>query len=347
MYNYLLLYAIRQLKGQRSSASIYHILTGRRSAQTIQDAHFYHLTQFYGVYHQLKRVAFDETVIDLVKSKFIQLTEEEHPILTEKGELYIHDYGKQYSTDSFKGMEYINKSTDFSERLFLTIQTYSNLSMDNRVFQPVSDRRDVQEWFKRYYRDHLSIKGWLREVYKHINTLLNEINDQQARLFVDRLSGYQKYGLSIQQLALKYQLSIHDVYLFLTLTYHQLMHFIDINSIHLLTGFFRDEQRTDQFITHSAQKTHQLISKGQSLEQIMRIRRLKRSTIEDHIVELAYAIPGFDLSPYITQTELNDILPKIKRIDDHRLAKIKTMLDDQYSYFQIRLALVKVKLTKH
>lgn len=347
MYDYLIIYAVNQLKGQRSTASIYHIISGRKSAQTIQDAHIYQMTQLYSIYPQLKRADFEKSIIRLTEANLIHVADQEIASLTSQGSRSLNDQQGDYPINHLKGMEYASITSDLSERLFLTIQTYANLSMANHSFQPISDRLSVQKWVKRFYAQNQSIETWLATAYEYLEKFLSEIDEQQAQIFVDRLTGYRKYGLSIQQLALKYNLSTDDVYLRLTGCYHQLISFIEKNKITFLKEFIpEDDHNLNQFMTQSALKTYQFISKGFSMEKTMQLRRLKRSTIEDHIVELTYAIPEFDLLPYIDQAGLNDIWSKIEEIDDHRLAKIKKLLGDQYSYFQIRLAMAKARLKR-
>lgn len=190
------------------------------------------------------------------------------------------------------------------------------------------------------------VKEWLTDVYHQLEGFLLTIDDQQARMFVDRLTGYQRFGLTIQQLSVKYNLSKHDVYLLLTLSYHQLLSFIEVNQMNPLLEMIPNHnlQQKKMVITKSAAKTYQLILKGYTIEQIMERRRLKRSTIEDHIIELAYAIPTFKLSPFIKQDIFNELVDKISQIEDRQLSAIRRQLGDHYSYFQIRLALAKARL---
>src|SRR5699024_1671735 len=149
-----------------------------------------------------------------------------------------------------------------------------------------------------------------------------------------------------QQLATKYNRSPHDISLLLMASYQELISFIEANKINLLAVFIpnKGEQQVEKFITQSAEKTYQLIKQGYSIDHIINLRQLKRSTIEDHIIELAYAIPDFNISPFITQEDLTYILVNLKEIEDQRLSHIKKSLDDRFTYFQIRLAMANSHL---
>ncbi|MBU5594249.1 helix-turn-helix domain-containing protein [Amphibacillus sp. MSJ-3] len=346
MFNYLILLAVDQIKGQRTTASIYYIFKGRKSAQTIQDAHLYQLTNLYGIYNQISREDFESVLVQLSEQGYLEKTHQDRAIIREKGLQYLREHKNNYPYHLLKGMAYANQTNEFIARLSLTIQTYSYLSMNVNRFQPIIDTTPTQVWVKQYYQKNQDVKEWLTDVYHQLEGFLLTIDDQQARMFVDRLTGYQRFGLTIQQLSVKYNLSKHDVYLLLTLSYHQLLSFIEVNQMNPLLEMIPNHnlQQKKMIITKSAAKTYQLILKGYTIEQIMERRRLKRSTIEDHIIELAYAIPTFKLSPFIKQDIFNELVDKISQIEDRQLSAIRRQLGDHYSYFQIRLALAKARL---
>ena len=46
----IILYCLHKLNGERTIYSIYHLLHGKKSSQTIQDAYLFHLTPFFHTY---------------------------------------------------------------------------------------------------------------------------------------------------------------------------------------------------------------------------------------------------------------------------------------------------------
>ena len=346
MFNHLLLYSINQLQVQRSTASIYHILTGRRSAQTIQDAHFFQITPLYSIYPQLKREDFEKEIKKLISNKYLSVKGEGMVTLTPLGMKYLEDQKSKKLDHLFQGMAYVKRIPIFIDRLFLVIQTISNLSVENNQFQPISEDLKVQRWVKSYFYNIKDYQVWLTDLYHHLTKFLSKIDPLQAEIFVDRLTGYRRYGLTLHQIAAKHQITIHDAHLLLNACYHQLVDYIQTNQIDMLTYFIpNNRDGVEKFVTHSASKTYAMLQNGYSIEQIMSYRKLKQSTIEVHIVELTYAIPNFDISNFIESNQLNVIINKIQAISDTRLSNIKQQLDNQYSYFQIRLAMAKARLS--
>lgn len=170
MFNYLLLYGLKQLKGQRSTASLYHIISGRRSTQTIQDAHFYQMTQFYSIYQKLKRVEFDQAISNLIDQGDLIIDDAGVATLTLKGERILKEWQQPKIIKAFTGIESANKAKVFSDRLALTIQTFANLSVENNQFQPINEDLAIQQWVKSYYQSQQDIKSWLINTYHHLTT---------------------------------------------------------------------------------------------------------------------------------------------------------------------------------
>ncbi|MEH6907985.1 hypothetical protein V7008_20090, partial [Neobacillus drentensis] len=67
----IILYSIKQLKSERTIYSVYHLLNGKKSSQTIQDAHLFSLKKFFGIYEQLSRESFDEIYQAVVEKNWL------------------------------------------------------------------------------------------------------------------------------------------------------------------------------------------------------------------------------------------------------------------------------------
>ena len=93
-------------------------------------------------------------------------------------------------------------------------------------------------------------------------------------------------------------------------------------------------------LTGSAYQTAQLYYEGCSIEQICMLRNLKKSTIEDHLVELAMNEPSFDITPFVTCEDQQLVHTAV---EDYATRKLKVLHEvlPHLTYFQIRLALAK------
>ena len=86
----IILYCLQKLKGERTIYSIFHLLHGKQSSQTIQDAYLFRLTAFFHTYPQLKRQEFGKNN-HLFNTKWMDFaTADDHYRVTVEGERVLH-----------------------------------------------------------------------------------------------------------------------------------------------------------------------------------------------------------------------------------------------------------------
>ena len=87
--------------------------------------------------------------------------------------------------------------------------------------------------------------------------------------------------------------------------------------------------------SETKQQTYDLFTRGHSIGEIMEIRGLKISTIEDH---LAFYLMNDKLSigQLMDENKIDDIRKAIEEVNSLLLAPIKERLGDDYSYGEIR-----------
>lgn len=331
------------IKEERSISSIYNLLTGKRSIQTVQDAHIYDLDRYYGIFKKLNRLDFDQLINELVDQNLLtiptEITSATKP--TKKGLNWVKVNQDYFPFTYFNGLRYHEVDVIFLERLYLLIQVLANSKMKNKSYIPVIDRPSVTQWVRTYYKEvKLKVSDHLENVYLELSFLLNHFPAPSSEMFIDRLTGFQHYGLSIQQLADQYQLTITDVQALLIGMTHRMLDIIqqDIKQFPLLAQVIQD-LRISGFITQSADQTYEFIKKGYTIEEISKLRRLKVNTIYDHIVEISLYDSEFPIHTYVSQEKQHEIIQAAQQMGTSRLKKIKDIVSEDISYFQIRLTL--------
>ncbi|WP_138416897.1 helix-turn-helix domain-containing protein [Aquibacillus sediminis] len=346
MFITVLLDCIRKINSERSISSIYHLLTGKRSAQTLQDAHLYQLENYFGIYKTITRDELASVIKQLERQKCIESNQNaETAQISVVGKGLLDDASIFLELTGFNGMKYENISSHLEQRLLLLIQTITNIEARNNRFVAIVEDVGTQQFVKEIYNTMKNRRReWLRGLFKEIHSFLRTIPQNQASIFVDRLTGYDQFGLSKEQLAQKYQVSKHDIAVTLQLIIHKLLTFLlneTKNSLYLSTLIKDYVEQT--FITNSAAETLNLFQRGYNLEQIMSIRKLKESTIHDHLVEIAYADADFNIEPFVTKDSFVEIARVIDELDSRKLKVIKQHLNENYSYFQIRLVMAAMQ----
>ncbi|QED48469.1 helix-turn-helix domain-containing protein [Cytobacillus dafuensis] len=340
----LILFCLHRIDAQRTIYSIFHLLKGKKSAQTIQDAHFFQLTNLFHTFTDLTRIEFEELVLEMEKQGFLEGFPQQRFRLTSDGlnqmKLFFE---KQPIPKSLNGWKFHQVTELFWERLSLAVQVVSHLKSWDSKFIPIQRKKEVHFWLKGFIqgtglnREELGVK-----LYKELVECLEGYREIDPSLLVLRLTGYQIIGLTSSQAAEKMNLD-NDTYQFrFKGLIHYMLETIQANPTDFpILRLFVTEDKENVSLTHSAKKTYDLIKKGFFIEEIARIRRLKRNTIEDHIVEISLNCSGFDISSFVSTEKQELILNAIMASNSKQLKQIRQFIPDA-DYFEIRLVLTRV-----
>ncbi|MFC0559838.1 helix-turn-helix domain-containing protein [Halalkalibacter alkalisediminis] len=331
--------------GERSIYGAFHLLKGKKSAQTIQDGALFGLNSYFGLFPELTRAQLEEDVRELIENGQATLLEQDRLRLTEFGKVTLKENVERNRCFSdLRGWHYHPYTEEVWLRLSLFIQTLTNIVSGNRRFYPITHNIRVQAWVK----NHIPIKErqqFLQATYDELFDFLSACNEQQALVFVHQLSGINLIGLTRLQLSEKIGVSLDEVNLFHISTIHRLINSIESkeSQYSYLSIFIKDLKR-DFVLTQSARQTYDLLEQGKTLDSICQIRQLKRSTIEDHIVEIAISNPHFSIRAFVTKELEETILSLSETLQTSRLRELKEKMESKVSYFMIRLVLARKKV---
>lgn len=336
----ILIKILHTFQQERTVSAAYHLLKGKRSGQTIHDVGLYNLYSFFGLLPKLARHKFDEQ-IDLLFAKNIIIIEE-------NGYYAMTENGKQLAEQplplSFDGWHYRGNEHVFFGRLSLIIQSLSHQLHNKTAFIPIEKNEQTQQWVRQFLvRHHYQNRLLQQTIYAEMTASLSglTIEETMKDLLMYRLTGYNEPGFTWQQLAFGYNMQEMDVQLHYISGLHAWLNVLhNENSQYPLLNEIMQNIRMEVVLTASANSTAKLYKAGRTIEEISHIRRLKLSTIEDHIVELAMNEPNFSIEPFITTEEQKQILAAVEDYDTKRLKTLKELLP-QLSYFQLRLTLAK------
>lgn len=100
---------------------------------------------------------------------------------------------------------------------------------------------------------------------------------------------------------------------------------------------------TNESSSETAQKTFHLFQDGNDINEIVQIRKLARTTIEGHLSEFVKT-GKIDVSKFISSNKISTIIKVAEEVGLLSLKTIKETLGDDFSYFEIKLALAFIKL---
>ena len=343
-YDDLLLNLFHLIENERSMSSIYHLLKGKKSSQTIQDAYLFQMENSYGILKNLSKQHFTEAVQRLADKQLITI---------EKEQIYLTDQGRrrvlQLDQSMFvllKGHIYHKFDHLFKDTLLLLFQTVSMLIQKQNRFIPIVDQPYVQTKVKKIllaYRKN--VKQLADQLFEELYRTLSVVPDQSATLFMQQFSGYQRIGKSMQQLADHTGWMKEDIHLHTFVVVHQMMSVIEQKreDFPLLSNLI---EKHSSRLTASAQRTQELFHAGKAFDEIVEIRNLKESTIQDHFIEMATYHIDFPIHHFLPDDKLKRVLEVIQHAETKKLKPIKELVGEDISYFQIRLAIAVINQRK-
>ncbi|NLP49571.1 helix-turn-helix domain-containing protein [Bacillus sp. RO1] len=348
-FEYLCLKCLQSFRGERSISAIYHLFRGKKSSQTIQDANIFALVNVYGLFPDLNRNSLQQSIQILQTEQLIREVHSEHFELTHKGENQLVNGEKLFNLAPYlNGYAYKDKSLTFWKRYSLLVQTLSNLAGKESTFIPIQYDDHIQSWVKNYLLSQKgsSKKRLLKDLFIETNGLLTQLPANKATVFTLKLSGYRHAGNTDEQIARTLKTDIAWIHIEFQSALHYIIQRLEekdaVSTYKHLFLICRDFLEKS-LLTETTQKTLKLLHQGFTLEEIANIRRLKESTIEDHIVEISMQIHDFSIAPYVKGDDVQAIKAVISDLQTHQLRKIKEKLKNfDINYFQIRLVLTRM-----
>src|SRR5699024_5256162 len=142
----VLLTALQKINRERTVNAIYHLLTGKRSIQTIQDAHLFGLDSFFGIVPKLSLEDFHQSVTNLIRTNKVTKVTKDTFLLTEEGYKSIH-HPFPYPF-YFQGIKYAPYDREWMRRLTLMIQVWTNQNQQIKQYIPIVDQSETIHWVK-------------------------------------------------------------------------------------------------------------------------------------------------------------------------------------------------------
>ena len=336
----ILLKILHTFQQERTVSAAFHLLKGKRSGQTIQDVGLYKLYPFFGLLPKLTRQKFEQHIDLLFAKNYIDIDENGYYKMSEQGQALA----KKPLDVTFDSWHYRGNEHVFFGRLSLVVQSLSHQINHQQAFIPIERNEQIQHWVRQFLvANHFQQRTLQPLLFDEMSTSLAKLSIEEnvKELLIYRLTGYNEPGFTWQQLAFGYQLQEMDVQLLFISGLHAWLSEIEQQKLNYpLLAKIAENIRVEALLTNSAIETAQLYKKGRSLEEISHIRRLKMSTIEDHVVEMAMNEPNFSIDGFISKEAQQQILQAVEDYETKRLKTLKEILPDM-SYFQLRITLAK------
>lgn len=311
------------------TSTLYHLLKGKRTTSVLIYGFLYDNLRFFQLCPELSEAQFNKIIADLQKKQLLKQLESDVQ-LTEQGQEILRS--SSFHFDYLDNYQF-GKTDIISWRMLqFTVQVVSHLSYDDKTYIPLEQSPFVQKQLKmllKSYPKRQLIQTMKRE-WAQLFTLLPE---EQADFFAQQFSGYHQIGKTSYQLLdtkktnfsriLEEKEAIHKLFTLILTTK-------DIYFLQRIIEPYLKQNENQSMIETSLYVNGEL-----SLDELARRRKLKRSTVQDHLLELALT-KDFPFERYLSQESsvfLDTVTSDYPSWNYRELKQSNPQLD----YFEFRL----------
>ncbi len=336
----ILLFIISKMNGQRTMNAGLHLLRGKKSGQTLQDVEYFSVKPFFGILPKLEEKTYLDAAGELIEAGFI-FQHDKLVSLTDPGKKKVETLPEYH----FRGWDYRGREMLFFGRIALLVQTLSFMRAGDMMFNPIQKDRDIQLFVKRLLqRQPITDPLFAKKIGDELKLALNKsgLNDDRKYIFVSRLTGKAETARTWDQLAAELSRSSEDLRLAFIESLHRLLPAIEESDEFPFLKEVASDIKVHSYLTDSAKHTKKLFDQGHSMESISAVRKLKMSTIEDHIIEMAMNDERFPITRFVSEEHIRSVISKSEELGTKRLKLLKDVFES-LSYFELRLILTAYK----
>lgn len=270
------------------TSTLFHLLKGRRTSSVLIYGFLYDCLRFIDFFPKLTEVKFNQLLTKLAQQGLLEIDYETNEAqITTAGLTYLENAAFSLSVYSLIDNYRFGKNQEEIWRMLqFSVQVTSHLSYQNNLYIPLESsplyQRYLKQWLNRYPKNQLIslVKAnWLQ--------LFSKLPESESNYLAAQLSGYQVIGKASQQLQTDEQEEIKKVLFSVNTLHHLFALIMELESINeqplqrLIAPFIAKNQN------QSMKETQQLLLKGATLEEVANYRKIKQSTVYDHVLELA------------------------------------------------------------
>jgi uncharacterized protein YpbB len=314
---------------------IENLLRGKKTVSTLYWGQRYRLLPLLNLDKHLQRGGLDDAIQELQHRGWATVDGDQATVrLTAAGEQQLAQraYYRPVTTDQWVNLDLVAAR----QRLLLAVQVTSQFAHSTARYYPLATdqetRRAVRQWFHR--RKSPTLAPQLGAALTHS---LQQLPGQTAGVVTDQFTGFGQPGLTSEQVAAAHQWTVWEV------------HLMQIDGV---VQIAQDARQTDHPlhdllgplwqvpISRSAQATLTAVEAGGDLTRVAAIRKIKLSTVREHLLEAAIMLPLRDF-PY------ERVLPPQVRqdfaavlagsVDDWQYTNLPEDLQTRYDFFYFRL----------
>lgn len=312
------------------TSTLYHLLKGKRTSSVLVYGFLYENLRFFQLCPELSEQEFNRQIHTLNEARLL--------VTDLTGEVQITKQGKRLLSESDQSIHWLDNyrfgKTDEEIWRFLQflVQVTSHLSYGDKEYIPLEQSPFYQAYLKRRIAS-VSKKELIQTMKTEWYFLLSRLSKSEADYFAQQFSGYQQIGRIAAQILQKESTPFEQLLIKKDWLHHLLYEIENMREETFL------KKSIQPFITkndnQSMNQTKSYLHQQPSIETIAQQRGMKKSTIQDHLLELALT-EEIPFEHYISK-ETYRFLDQLSSPCQQWIYRSLKQENEQLDYFEYRL----------
>ncbi|MGX6961136.1 helix-turn-helix domain-containing protein [Vagococcus xieshaowenii] len=333
------------------ASTLYQLLKGKRTISIISYGYLYDSLPYFAIFPEFQEYQFNQIIKRLLRNQLL-LESNDKVVITRSGKSYLEQHQMNVPTSTINGFKYSRNDELFKSVLLLVIQVSSELSFHNKHYLPIELNGFRQMLVKKWLAMQLekqSKTALVQSLSIELTTVLDWLVEDslESSLFFSQISGHGLTGKTLAQLSDELNMSPLEALLIDRNSYHFIMGKLNMKETPLLASVY-------QLIYHypynqSAAQSYALYKEIRDVNEVMHRRRIKQSTLDEHLLEFAIIDEAFPFEDFLYEElydellHLNELFPNEK---EWVFQVIEKNAQVPLTYFEMRLyQLYRKKMT--
>lgn len=316
------------------TSTLYHLLKGKRTTSVLLYGFLYDNLRFFQLTPELTERQFSKTLTQLFKQKLLQSDGESAAQITDLGLQMLKR--ASYCYENLDNYRFGKTDADMWRLLQFSVQVVSHLSYSDKNYIPLEQSPLYQQQVKSLIKA-LPKAQLIKTVKQEWQQLFSFLSKESANFFAQQFSGYHTIGKTTAQL-LDPKLEAFERSLAAKEALHQLLSLIlSLEENSLLQKFILPHMKLNE--NQSMNETSQYLKYNLSLDELAKRRNLKKSTVQDHLLELAL-VNDFPFDQYLSEESIR-FLGNLEPPYQDWVYRVEKQQQPQLDYFEFRLYQIK------
>lgn len=332
-------------------ATLFYNLIGKRTVSTMLQCRQYDLEAYFTVMPGMKPPVLKKGLKRLLSDGLISGNDGEGFLLTEAGSAKKADFLSGHAHFSLGNqMEFALIQGVLRRRMLFLIQILSEMLHKNKQYHPIEREAKEQLWMKRLLTQHSGDNATFARAYgEEWGIYLSRLPERDAGLFALQFEGAGHLRKTTGQMAGLFSLEEAEVKILLHQNWLRLYAALEKEpeKFPVLSSVRQMTIKENGLASASAETTMRYFMNGHGMEEIISMRGLKQSTIQDHFAEIALIYPGFPTQEFLDKEKMRYLQQLVEhkvRVDYREIQKVFPGIN----FFESRLIQIRSEVAaKH